>query len=374
MKRVNVLLVTTCLYLYLVYKHIEAPGHLCVLVRTTKKHFMNNFTSILEPTYRARGKAFFFVTDNSDTDDVLKSIVKAHNFSGNGIFLRTPKDLRRPYDPIDAGYRVTDHFISAIIDTYLCTWLLITNGDNSYGKDALNIDYKDHDLVLLPFDSRNIHQLIFNENKEVYWNNRCVHYNALSKLECTLAAPEISHVDLGGVLWKTSSWKHHKLSFNVIDIRERSKKYSLLECRGCQDGMLVQYCNAAGLQIKIVKNTALSSCFFHGPSPLHCVTDMSGNVWFDHPSVHSVECLSAEKFKSIPITSNYDYKYAGGPFKCLRLSSLSFDPNTQVRWCPRDSERGVKNVNCDWLKFVQRPSTLYEKGTSANGKDMPCRA
>lgn len=41
----------------------------------------------------------------------------------------------------------------------------------------------------------------------------------------------------------------------------------------------------------------LRSLLFHGPSPTHCIA--AGNVWFDHPEVNRVGCISHEGVQKV---------------------------------------------------------------------------
>lgn len=64
-------------------------------------------------------------------------------------------------------------------------------------------------------------------------------------------------------------------------------------CLGCNDGYFTQYLvRSRGWTYARLPVEGLRSLMFHGPSPTHCIA--AGNVWFDHPQVNKVGCLSHE--------------------------------------------------------------------------------
>jgi hypothetical protein len=64
-------------------------------------------------------------------------------------------------------------------------------------------------------------------------------------------------------------------------------------CAGCNDGYFAQYLTRnLGWSHARLPVDGLRSLLFHGPSPTHCIA--AGNVWFDHPEVNRVGCLSHE--------------------------------------------------------------------------------
>jgi hypothetical protein len=94
----------------------------------------------------------------------------------------------------------------------------------------------------------------------------------------------------------------------------------------------------------------LRSLMFHGPSPTHCIA--AGNVWFDHPQVNKVGCLSQETVRKILLKDSrrdkgqrvFDAKhFAEGDNICLRLNKYGHQSKCKLL--------GLSNQNtCPALK------------------------
>lgn len=74
----------------------------------------------------------------------------------------------------------------------------------------------------------------------------------------------------------------------------------------------------------------LSSVVFHGPSPALCLA--TGNVWFDHPKLAEVDCLTQREVllrKQNDMDDLYDWQYfEASKQMCLRFNARGF---TQAR-------------------------------------------
>jgi hypothetical protein len=102
------------------------------------------------------------------------------------------------------------------------------------------------------------------------------------------------------------------------------------DCVGCNDGYYTQYLvRNRGWSYERLPLNGLSTLMFHGPSPTHCIA--AGNVWFDHPRVGKVGCLSHETVTKIyakdirkdKAQRYFDWKhFFSGEQYCLRLNVL----------------------------------------------------
>lgn len=73
---------------------------------------------------------------------------------------------------------------------------------------------------------------------------------------------------------------------------------SRFQCAGCNDGYFAQYLvRNRGWTYGRLPVDGLRSLLFHGPSPTHCIA--AGNVWFDHPDVSGVGCVSHEAVQKL---------------------------------------------------------------------------
>ena len=107
---------------------------------------------------------------------------------------------------------------------------------------------------------------------------------------------------------------------------------SRFHCVGCNDGYFTQYLvRNRGWSYARLPVDGLRSIMFHGPSPTHCIA--AGNVWFDHPRVGKVGCLSHETVLKIykrdvrkeKSQRSYDWKHFNSKNKvCLRLNQMGF--------------------------------------------------
>ena len=107
-------------------------------------------------------------------------------------------------------------------------------------------------------------------------------------------------------------------------------------CQGCNDGYMAQYLvRNKGWSYARLPLDGLRSIMFHGPSPTHCIA--AGNVWFDHPNVGKVGCLSHETVHRIQIkdlrrnksTRFFDWVHYNSSDKiCIRLNF-----NGNQAWC-----------------------------------------
>jgi len=112
---------------------------------------------------------------------------------------------------------------------------------------------------------------------------------------------------------------------------------ALLQCSGCEQSYYTQYLvRNRGWTYARLPLDGLRSLMFHGPSPSHCIA--AGNVWFDHPRVDKVGCLSHETVYKIlkrdvrrDKTQRYfDVKHFSESNKiCLRLNQLGFNAQSK---------------------------------------------
>ena len=106
-------------------------------------------------------------------------------------------------------------------------------------------------------------------------------------------------------------------------------------CAGCNDGYFTQYLvRNRGWTYARLPLDGLRSLMFHGPSPTHCIA--AGNVWFDHPRVDKVGCVSHETVYKIlgrdmrreKAHHYFDWKHFNNSAKiCLRLNQHGFASN-----------------------------------------------
>jgi hypothetical protein len=111
---------------------------------------------------------------------------------------------------------------------------------------------------------------------------------------------------------------------------------SRFHCVGCNDGYFTQYLvRNRGWSYARLPLDGLRSIMFHGPSPTHCIA--AGNVWFDHPSVAKVGCVTHETVHKFLISDLqrerahiFDWKHFNGGDKiCLRLLQDKVDDFTK---------------------------------------------
>lgn len=102
-------------------------------------------------------------------------------------------------------------------------------------------------------------------------------------------------------------------------------------CLGCQDGYLTEYLvrNREWNYLRLPID-GLKSIVYHGPSPTLCIA--SGNVWFDHPQVNKVECLTQDRVTQFRLDDEkrsdkpkYDWKdFKQSTGVCLRLTKAAY--------------------------------------------------
>jgi hypothetical protein len=116
-------------------------------------------------------------------------------------------------------------------------------------------------------------------------------------------------------------------------------------CAGCNDGYFTQYLvRNRGWSYSRLPLDGLRSLMFHGPSPTHCIA--AGNVWFDHPRVGKVGCLSHETV----------HHFMRKDHQLNELDKFHFDwkhYNSSDKVCIRLSQYGTKNLRkCNTLGLI----------------------
>ena len=123
------------------------------------------------------------------------------------------------------------------------------------------------------------------------WNRKCVGIEATTAFNQLTATggslPKVARVDLAAIVLNRRKLMTENVKFGNFSDPERFR------CLGCNDGYFTQYLvRNLGWTYARLPVDGLRSLMFHGPSPTHCIA--AGNVWFDHPNVGKVGCLSHE--------------------------------------------------------------------------------
>lgn len=104
-------------------------------------------------------------------------------------------------------------------------------------------------------------------------------------------------------------------------------------CVGCQDGYFTEHLVRSRLwNYHRLPIDGLRSIVFHGPSPTWCIA--SGNVWFDHPNVGKVGCVTHNTALDLIFDPEVGGYYDPGSYwndrVCLRLSHHGFNRETKM--------------------------------------------
>lgn len=331
----------------------QTNSRVCFLVRTSTMHDSGGKSASLDYSEGLTGliksllgqvntnwDAYFFVTDDQPFDTRLNALL--HEYHDSRLkYINIDPTPRLKFTKADAGYTATDHVLKYVLSICTeCRWVTVTNGDNAYGSEVveniLRVGGSSSDevdatpaMLLNPIDSRNFAEqdYVFRNTKR--WEDGCVGVRAMlfsNLLAFTIQPqPVMGRVDLAAVFFSRTKLQSENLYFGNFTNPE---KYT---CLGCQDGYLTEY---------LVRNRrwpyqrlpidGMKSIVYHGPSPTLCIA--SGNVWFDHPHVNKVECLTHKKLaelKGKDGLSNSPAVYDWHSFQntgkvCIRLTKEAF--------------------------------------------------
>ena len=248
----------------------SGDDHVCIAVRTYEKHddgvlfpLRTMLQTISEFEFTSWG-AYIFDTGQFRFK-ALNLIVESFNDTRMRV-VSTPEIFRKPYSVSQSAYDLTDYIVS----TY-CTsdasfnWFLVTNGDNMYAPDALNALESHHDIVLMNFYGR--YTLVNSIVNTFSSMTRCC--SRLETYSCTVASERGGFVDLGGMIFRISSWKAARLSFDI---------FTGACTESCHDGALIEYISSK-LSWSHGYHPASSCALLHNPNPVSC--DLVGGVYFD---------------------------------------------------------------------------------------------
>ena len=167
------------------------------------------------------------------------------------------------------------------------------------------------------------------------WNRKYVGIEATTAFNQLTATggslPKVARVDLAAIVLNRRKLMTANVKFGNFSNPNR------FPCLGCNDGYFTQHLvRNLGWTYARLPVDGLRSLMFHGPSPTHCIA--AGNVWFDHPNVGKVGCLSHETVYKIlqqdsrKTTRLFDADHYFQSTKiCLRLNQNGFKAPCKLR-------------------------------------------
>lgn len=195
----------------------------------------------------------------------------------------------RKYDHGMSAYDLTDEVITHCSSD--ASWLLATNGDNTYHPTFLS--HLDDKADLVAFD----------------WHTRYMHINDQDKRgagcsrwrwgNCKVNIVRFWHTDLGANLINLKRWRKENRLFHVLHAE--------------QDGRMIEQLVYDEWHVKHVH----SCLFHHNPNPISC--HEMGRVWKE--DTH--DCIAAEEGEKLILSEGYHaYHENELPFKCLEKMSV----------------------------------------------------
>jgi len=222
-----------------------------------------------------------FIADNNVIEfEGLEELVASFEDPRIVLIPRLPVGSRAAFDPHTNGFPYFDamlqqHCLGGAAEP--AEWLMVTNGDNFYTPDALNLLPQGADMVLMNFYGR------FSLTNSFAYTGAgqggCC--SRLASYTCTTAAPTIGRVDLGAMVVRRSSWVKAGLNFSMFT---GACEYS------CHDGALAQHVDRV-LGWSIATHPIASCAFFHNPNPEAC--RLVGGIYFDSEDWREAGCYDA---------------------------------------------------------------------------------
>jgi len=171
-----------------------------------------------------------------------------------------PSRFRLPFSVTHASYPASDWAISNVCSLSRHNRILVTNGDNTYLRTALNDQSRVEDVIILNQYSRHIPLPDYRKT----YDQCCIRFNEMT---CNRAVPIVGSVDLGGLLLRLDKVIQNDIFF---------MRFANGTCKGCHDGNL-----ASALRNHYNWSFYLSSkCHFHhNPNPISCMQE--GGVYID---------------------------------------------------------------------------------------------
>ena len=249
----------------------RSSDRVCIAVRTYSKHddgalysLRATLTSLVH-LHHKDWHAFIFNTDIMPFGN-LSAIVAS--FADSRLHV-IPSESSTPYDVHTSAYDVSDLVISTkCIQSGDFQWFLLTNGDNFYTPDALNIlpNSDSIDMVLMNFYGR-WHFINGFKHAGMSTDHCCTRLDLFP--HCPLAQPTKGHADVGGMIINTKSWISHRLNFSMF-------KYACDS--SCHDGALAEFVDQE-LNWRILTHPFGVCSFHHNPNPSSC--KLVGGIFVD---------------------------------------------------------------------------------------------
>ena len=294
----------------------ESRGHdqnVCILVRTFQLHSSGFFTleRMLRSLQQLEHKQWtaFVMDSNLEPFDGLESIVAATG-DPRIVAVSVPPEHRVPYDPVTSAYASVDAMLkrhcldpAAAFDAFL-----VTNGDNFYAPDALNLLPVESDMVFMNFHSCVLSRLSPPVLKRPRRTLTSPHVTALTTLTarrryalanslsltgagvtqcctrlasytCTAAQPQIGLIDLGAIVVRRASWDAAGLTFS---------QFTGACAVSCHDGALAQHVHQR-LGWRIDYHPLGTCALLHNPNPVAC--RLVGGVYYDAADWREAGCF-----------------------------------------------------------------------------------
>jgi len=221
-----------------------------------------------------------------------------------------PDDI--PRERKHYGYDVTDWVISAAAGLLYQhrystpKWLVVTNGDNFYSSNALQLIEGTNDIVLLPLESRYLlHRQYRTESWR--WRDRCQF--VLRQQFCQRSEAVTGGTDLGAIVTYFPRF---------LSEGHRFLDHSSDECPICWDNFLLQHLLKRGWSVLTLEvPPASAACpFSHSPAPDRCIK--LGGVWLEAAILEGLKCITRDE--AIELLNSGDYDRAGfeSTPNCLR--------------------------------------------------------
>lgn len=253
-------------------KGTEFPARVCIAVRTYVKHddgamfsLRTTLASLLNFSNH-NWDAFIFNTDSvpfANLSDIVSSFrdPRLHVVS-------TPSSFVRKYDEHESAYELSDYVLNKYcLSTGNFGWFILTNGDNFYTTDALNIlPVHNTDMVLMNFFGR-WHYINSFKHGGMATEHCCTRLEHFP--HCPLAQPLKGLADVGGMVISSRSWISHRLNFSMF---HRTCDTS------CHDGALAEHVDQK-LGWRILTHPFGVCTFHHNPNPISC--KLVGGIYVD---------------------------------------------------------------------------------------------
>eukprot|EP00892_Ulva_mutabilis_P003474 jgi/Ulvmu1/1499/UM011_0229.1 len=344
---------------------------ICVVVRTYWKHGLGG-TSLLQRLIdslkmqtHARWEAQFLVMDSVpfyNLTDILQHnkddrLWVYGNLVGDAWRSKT-KEGAWELEYHTLLYHMTDQAARACsLDTQ---WVLFTNGDNLYHRDAFAevAAEKTADAVAMDFYSRYLRPT----------GLPCERFQEDGAPQCKVNRMRWCHTDLGAIAYRWSKLVMHDYRFAMM---EGEKRFT------GQDALMAEAITNAGWNVTHLEGKCL---FDQGPNPAMCAR--MGGIWDDRHSAttadfggHCVLNADIEQFKNdtavevVQITFSNDGNLGG-----LALDS-DFEPRATSLHCLRPSTNfrhmlvGAFGESC--LEDIDRPLFMEYEALKAQNKNMP---